>query len=164
MQTGECVKLVWRAYIYMPWFVKKVTHLCLSFQINTTFVNSDQMLNRNAYYAAGKNPYFLPWQMREVRAALWWKVNLRWPQRGWTLSHKEKGWLKKKKKGKSLPYLFPTSVFYALNLTSKQHGSESHPVVWVGSFLLSLLVILQYTAHLLEQEQNANQSEHFLSV
>lgn len=80
-----------------------------------------------------------------------------------TLSQRER-MVKKKKKGKSLPYLFPTSVFYALNLTSKQHGSESHPVVWVGSFLLSLLVILQYTAHLLEQEQNANQSEHFLSV
>lgn len=33
-----------------------------------------------------------------------------------------------------IPYLFPTSVFYALNLTSKQHGAESHPVVWVESF------------------------------
>lgn len=52
---------------------------------------------------------------------------------GHTHTHTQKGWVNKKNTH-TLPYLFPTSVFHALNLTSKRRGAESRRVAWVGSF------------------------------
>ena len=110
--------------IYRIWF-----HL-----IKHNFINHIQ--DQNSDYGSGTNPHFFPphRQMRS-KSSFVMKSELAMTTKRVNLHKltKRKDW-SLKKRGKSLPYLFPTSVFYALNPTSKQCGAESHPVVWVGSF------------------------------
>lgn len=92
----------------------------------------------------------LHWQMRKARVALWWKGNL--------LTTKRKdGWKEEKKTGEITPLSFPNLCVLCFESDFKATWGWKSPCSVGGKLLLSLLVILQCTAHLLEQDRNANQ-------
>lgn len=157
IQAGQCVKAREERLHLHHLIWEKVSKVYTNKHI---FIESYQVLNQTAYYAAGKNPYFLHWQMREARLALWWKVNLSWPQRDWTCTRSKRGkngW----KIGEITPLSFPNLCVLCFESDFKATWGWKSPCCVGGKLLLSLLVTLQYTAHLLEQDKNAKQSEHF---
>lgn len=64
--------------------------------------------------------------------------------------NKDNRWLKK---NRSHSLISSQTLLYALKANFKQRGTESHPVVWVGGFYLSLLITLLCTEHLLEMDK-----------
>lgn len=58
------------------------------------------------------------------------------------------------------PSSFPNLCVSCFESDFKAMRGWKSPCCVGGKLLLSLLVTLQYTAHLLEQHKNANQSEH----